>query len=193
MTTLKAVKRDMNVKAKALRRQGKITGNVYGKDMTESIPIQFSAKETKQFLNTHTKGSQAILDLEGQKINVLLKDVTYDPMSRQYYNIDFQMLVEGEKVISSVPILLLNPENAVGFLTHHLSEISYKAMPSALIEKVEIDVGKLKAGTILTVGDLDMAKNERIELITPPDTLILHMSEYHGYTKASEEETDENA
>lgn len=191
MMTLTAVKRDMNTKAKALRRQGKITGNVYGNGMAEAIPLQFSAIQAKRFLKTHAKGSQAILDLDGQKINALLKDVTYDPMTRQYYNIDFQALVEGEKVTSTTPIILQNVENVVGFLKHTLSEIAYKAMPFALVQPIEIDVAKLKVGTTLTVGDLDIAKNPDIELITPADTMILHLAEHNKHGGIEEEETAE--
>ena len=40
MNTLKAEKRNMQTKAKKLRREGFVTGNVFGREMKESMPIQ---------------------------------------------------------------------------------------------------------------------------------------------------------
>ena len=39
MNTLKAEKRSMAIKAKRLRREGFVTGNVFGREMKESLPI----------------------------------------------------------------------------------------------------------------------------------------------------------
>ena len=41
MNTLKAEKRTLAVKAKKLRREGYVTGNVFGKEMKESIPVKW--------------------------------------------------------------------------------------------------------------------------------------------------------
>ena len=43
MTTLKTTKRNPEVKAKKLRRDGFATGVLYGREMDENIPLQFSA------------------------------------------------------------------------------------------------------------------------------------------------------
>ena len=42
MNTLKAEKRSMDVKAKRLRREGYVTGNVFGREIEGSIPVQMS-------------------------------------------------------------------------------------------------------------------------------------------------------
>ena len=40
MNTLKAEKRTMDVKAKKLRREGYVTGIVFGREMKESVPVK---------------------------------------------------------------------------------------------------------------------------------------------------------
>ena len=45
MTTLKAEKRDPQVKAKKLRREGFVTGVLYGKEMKENVALKFEEKE----------------------------------------------------------------------------------------------------------------------------------------------------
>ena len=41
MNTLKAEKRDMSIKAKKLRREGFVTGNLFGRELEDSIPLKF--------------------------------------------------------------------------------------------------------------------------------------------------------
>lgn len=190
MTTIKAQKRDMKTKAKALRRQGKITGNISGKGLPESLPIQLDAIETGRFVKDHKEGSQVTIDLGDEVYNVLIKEISYQPAKHQYDNIEFQMLVAGEKVSCTVPIILTNTDDIRGYLTQNLSEVTFKAIPSALVEKIEIDAANLPLNKSLLVSDLDIAKNDAIDMITPMDTIILHISEHQ---KGVMEETPEEA
>ena len=68
MTTLKAEKRSMDVKAKRLRREGYVTGNVFGKKIQGSIPVKMEKKGVDRLLNpNYAKGDApaAILTREG--------------------------------------------------------------------------------------------------------------------------------
>ena len=42
MNTLKAEKRGMDVKAKKLRREGFVTGNLFGKEIEGSVPLKMN-------------------------------------------------------------------------------------------------------------------------------------------------------
>ena len=70
MNTLSAEKRDMQIKAKKLRREGFVTGNVFGKNMEGSMPLKIEKKEAERILRTCNKGSQLILTVE-QKYTML--------------------------------------------------------------------------------------------------------------------------
>ena len=48
MNTLSAEKRDMQIKAKKLRREGFVTGNVFGKNMEGSMPLKIVKKEAER-------------------------------------------------------------------------------------------------------------------------------------------------
>ena len=50
MNTLKAEKRSMDIKAKKLRREGYVVGNVFGKKIEGSIPVKFQKLELEKFL-----------------------------------------------------------------------------------------------------------------------------------------------
>ena len=48
MNTLKAEKRSMDVKAKKLRREGYVTGNVFGREMKESVPVKIESRSAAE-------------------------------------------------------------------------------------------------------------------------------------------------
>ena len=98
MTTLKAEKRSMDVKAKRLRREGFVTGNVFGHAIEGSIPVKMNAMDVDRLLKTEHKGGQINLDVEGQVYDVLIKEVDYNSMTRKIDEIDFQALVSDETV-----------------------------------------------------------------------------------------------
>ena len=128
MNTLSAEKRDMQIKAKKLRREGFVTGNVFGKNMEGSMPLKIEKKEAERILRTCNKGSQLILTVEGQKMPVLLKEIDYNAMKHEIVEMDFQALVKGEKVHSVAEVVLLNHEKVKsGVVELLLEEISYEA------------------------------------------------------------------
>ena len=176
MTTLKAEKRSMDVKAKRLRREGYVTGNVFGKKIQGSIPVKMEKKDVDRLLKTETKGGQIMLDVEGEVYDVLIKEVDYDAMANQVVEIDFQALVSNEKVHSVAEIILENEEMVVsGVLQDELKEVAYKALPKDLVEKVEIDCSELHVGDTLKVSDLAIAKNGNIDITTHLDTPVLNV------------------
>ena len=89
MNTLKAEKRSMDIKAKKLRREGYVVGNVFGKKIEGSIPVKFPALELEKFLKKAHKGSQIMLDVEGTQYDALIKDVAYNPVAGRIDEIDF--------------------------------------------------------------------------------------------------------
>ena len=189
MTTLKVQRRNMETKAKKLRSQGYVTGNLFGKEIEGSIPVQIEKSEAERIQRECMKGSQLYLELEGKTYDVLIKEMDYNTMNHQILEIDFQALVKGEKVHSVAEIVLHNKEKVVeGVLEQLLEEISYKATPEELVEKVEIDCSSLRLGDIIKVSDLDIAKNDKIELQTHLDTPIVSVVASKNVQPAEDEE-----
>ena len=193
MTTLKAEKRDMSIKAKKLRREGYVTGNLFGREINGSIPVKIEKSAAEKLVKTSNKGSQILLELEGTSYDVLIKEVQYNSMKGQIEEIDFQALVKGEKVHAVTEIFLLNHEKVnTGVVQQLLHEIAYKADPAHLLDKIEVDVGDMKAGDILKVKDLPIARDTNISLQTDPEADIVTVTEVHTAPDeaASEEEAE---
>ena len=188
MTTLKAEKRSMDVKAKRLRREGYVTGNVFGKKIQGSIPEK---KDVDRLLKTETKGGQIMLDVEGEVYDVLIKEVDYDAMANQVVEIDFQALVSNEKVHSVAEIIFENHDKVeAGVLQEVLKEVSYRALPAALVEKVKVDVGEMEIGDTIRVKDLSIAKDKDIDILTDLEAVVATVTAVHNNVPETDEEAD---
>ncbi len=192
MTTLKAEKRSMDVKAKRLRREGYVTGNVFGKKIQGSIPVKMTKKDVDRLLKTEMKGGQIMLDVDGESYDVLIKEVDYDAMANQVVEIDFQALVSNEKVHSVAEIIFENHDKVeAGVLQEVLKEVSYRALPAALVEKVKVDVGEMKIGDTIRVKDLSIAQDKDVDILTDMEAVVATVTAVHNNVpepEAAEEE-----
>ena len=181
MNTLKAEKRSMDIKAKKLRREGYVVGNVFGKKIEGSIPVKFQTLELEKFLKKAHKGSQIMLDVEGTQYDALIKDVAYNPVAGRIDEIDFQALVSTEKVHSVVEVILENHDKIVeGVLQESLEEIAYKALPADLVDEVRVDVGDMKIGDVIRVKDLPIYADKKITIMTDPDAVVVALNAAHN-------------
>ena len=181
MNTLKAEKRSMDIKAKKLRREGYVTGNVFGREMKESVPVKMEKAAVDRLLKACHKGSQVMLDIEGEKMNVLIKDVEFNPLKGQVDEIDFQALVSNEKVHSVAEIVL----------EQLLEEVQFKAYPSALVDKVEVDVSNMKVGDSIKVKDLTLSSDKDVDVMTDPETTVVTLQYVHN--SEADDDADEEA
>ena len=72
-----------------------------------------------------------------------------------------------------------------------LHEISFKALPAALVEKVEVDVGDLKVGDTIRVCDLPIAQDKDVDLMTDAEATVVTITEVHISAADAAEEADE--
>lgn len=192
MNTLSAEKRNMQIKAKKLRREGFVTGNVFGKNMEGSMPLKIEKKEAERILRTCNKGSQLTLTVDGETMPVLLKEIDYNPMKHEIVEMDFQALVKGEKVHSVAEVVLVNHEKVKsGVVELLLEEISYEALPENLVEKVEIDLAGKQAGDTIRVKDLPIATAEGVHLKTNPEETVVQVTEVHNVVEDEETDSEE--
>ena len=191
MSVLKAEIRDSNLKAKQLRRSGIIPGVLYGSRDSEPINIQFKQNEVERFLRTNTIGAKVELVIGDKKQLTLLKEISYAPVGRKAEHLCFMPLAEDEKINNIAQIILLNKNKVTGNINQSLFEVSYKAYPRDLVDKIEIDMEGKKAGDSMEVSDLEISKNENIEILTPPDTVIYNITAPSKVEDTPETEEDQ--
>ena len=179
MLTLKAEKRNPDEKAKKLRRDGFITGVLYGKEMKENVSLKFTEKDASAFIKNAKEGTQAYLELDGKNVDVLVKNIDFDPLTKKYMALDFQALVA------------VNEDKVQGIFEAELSEVHYKADPAHLLEPVEIDLAALPQTTkTMYVKDLKL-EEKGVHVTTSGEQQLFHIGEYGQEETDETEETEE--
>lgn len=163
---------------KKLRNDHQIPGVLYGHHI-ESQPIQISNADFDKFYKRHGVGASLDLNVDGKTVFALLKDVTVDLFKHNALHVEFQALSAGEKIKLKIPLNFTGKEAIpAGYLfqeMHH--EIEVHVLPKDLIESIEINVTETELGAHLTIGDLDIAKNDAFEIMEHLDTIIYSISE----------------
>ena len=194
MNTLKAQRRETTEKAKRLRREGYVTGNLFGRQIEGSILLKIEKKEAERIMRECMKGSQIMLEVEGKEYDVLIKEMDYDAMTRSILEMDFQELVKGEKVHSVAEIILHNTDKVIeGALEQLLEEVAYKATPEHLVDKIDVDCSTLHLGDTITVGDLAIAKNKDVDVVTHLDSIVVTVLAPNNADIPSDEDAEEAA
>ena len=184
----------MTIKAKKLRREGFVTGNLFGREMKESIPLKMEKGAVDRLLKDEGKGGRVRLEVAGEAYDALIKEVDYNPLKGWVDEIDFQALVSTEKVHSSAEIRLLNADKLVaGVPQQMLHEVEFKALPAALVEKIELDIGDLKVGDTVRVKDLEIAKDKDVDLSTDLEATVVTVTEVRGAAADTDTEAAEEA
>ena len=96
-------------------------------------------------------------------------------------------------MVHSVAEVVIHNQSKVvtGVVEELLDEIEYKALPSALVDKVEIDVAELRIGDTIKVKDLSLAQDKDVHLVTDPEATVVTVTESH-IAIADDEDSEEN-
>ena len=156
--------------------------------------IQIPTRDVNRFLTKVSKGDILKIEVkDNEEYNVLFKEISHHPVTRQVEHVEFQHIVADEPVNSVVNVILANREMNQNVVQQHIEEIPYNALPKDFIEDIVIDVKGMEAGNTITVGDLDAAKNDKIRILIPEDTVVLTVSEPVRVVLEDEEETEAEA
>ena len=75
--------------SRAVRKSGRMLGNVYGGPLTETVPITLDQKSAERTIRENGKSAQYTLTLEGQTYPVRLHEIQIATLKKQILHIDF--------------------------------------------------------------------------------------------------------
>lgn len=179
---LKAEERTiLGKKVKNLRKQGLIPAHVFGKKVeTEHVSVPY-----KEFLKVFRQaGETGLIDLKigAEKVKpVMIRGVARDAMTDKLTHIDFYQVNLAQKVTVPVPFILTGdaPE-LVGLgeaiVLQTLNEVSVEALPSDLVENIEINISSLKnIGDSITIAQLSY-DHSKLTLHAEPDAVVAKLA-----------------
>ncbi len=174
--SLEVKKRDLTgKKAKKLRKQGFVLGNIYGQD-TKSQSIMFNFKDFIKIYKTVKETGIVYLNLDNKEIPCLIKNLQLHPLTENILHVDFRKIDLKKKIETEVPIKTINQSEAVsqkgGILLIQSHNLLIEVLPEDIPQVIEIDISNIKdIGQEIKVADLQV--NEKYTIKTPKDRVIV--------------------
>ncbi|MDC0418339.1 50S ribosomal protein L25/general stress protein Ctc [Pelagibacteraceae bacterium] len=147
-----------------LRDSGFIPGILYGgKDINAKISID--KKLIKNILNSESFLSSVLnLDLDGNKLKVIPRDVSYNVISDEPIHIDLMRVVPGTKIVLEIPVKFINnidcPGLKVGGVLNIVRrKIELKCPAENIPEEIIVDLKGLEIGTSIKISSIKLPEN----------------------------------
>ncbi len=157
-TSIKAKAREAHKRSvkTELRKTGYVPAIVYG-FKTEATPIAVNEKELEKTIRTEGRNAILSLDVDGKKVNAVLKEVQKEPLKGKLIHLDFLAVSMRQELEVEVPVVATGTSVGVkegGVLQQPNRELKLTVKPSDIPENIEVDITELAIGDTLTVGDI---------------------------------------
>ncbi len=150
-----------------LRRDGMIPASVMSMNKGGTKLIKFDAHEFRMAMRGRS-GKQLLvtLDLDGQDVPALLREMQNDVLAGTPIHVDFSEVSLTQKVRVTVPLYLVGEATGVklggGVLEQVLRTVEVECLPTDIVEKFEVDVSSLGLDQTLFVRDLKLGDKQTL-------------------------------
>ena len=178
------------VATKAIRNAGGVPCVLYGGDQ----PLHFSAKELDFSKLVYTPNAHTVVIAleDGSKIDAILQDIQFHPVSDKILHVDFFQLHEGKEISMDIPVQLEGAAPGVlisgGVLRLNKRKLRVKALPAKLPDLLTVDISSLELGGKIYTSEL---KNDDYILLHPDNTVVCQIRTALASILATVEETDD--
>ena len=171
--TIKGSKRESvgKVATKALRNAGRVPCVLYGGDE----PLHFSAPELDFSKLVYTPNAHTVEIILGDdsKINAILQDIQFHPLTDKILHADFYQLFDDKEISMNIPVKLEGSAPGViisgGVLSRNKRKLLVKALPANLPDFITVDISKLELGNKIYTESL---QNDSYSILHPDNTVV---------------------
>ena len=170
---------------KALRDAGMVPCVIYGGDQ----PVHFAAEEKafKSLVYTPNAHTVVIELNSGKKVDVILQDIQFHPVSDKILHIDFYALKDDKEIMMEIPVKVTGTSPGVlggGVLRLNQRRLKVKALPKNLPDYVEANISELEMGNKLYVTKIE---TNNFKLMHPDNTVVAQVRISRAAMKAAQE------
>ena len=166
MNSLEASIRNTKTKGElnTLRQKGEVPAIIYG-GTEENQKVSLSKKQIKYLIEQENFLSNIIsLNIEGQTIKALPREVSYDTLTDDPIHIDFLRIVKGAKIIIEIPVRFINNEKSPGLkrggvLNIVRRKIELKCATENIPNELVVDLEGLEIGTSIKISSISLPEN----------------------------------
>jgi large subunit ribosomal protein L25 len=182
--------------SRRLRHADKVPAILYG---GEDAPVALTLEHNKVINAADFEAFYShvlTLNVDGKKVEALLKDVQRHPFKPKITHLDFQRVIAGQEVHTSVPIHFVNEQKCQavkdgGIAEHHVTEVEITCLPKDLPEFIEVDMTAVEMGQTIHLSDLTLpAGVASVELAKDDETHDLAVVTVKPAPKAAATEDD---
>ena len=192
--TIKGSKRESvgKVATKALRNAGQVPCVLYG----GGEPLHFAAPELGFSKLVYTPNAHTVLiELEGgEKINAILQDIQFHPLTDKILHVDFYRLFEDKEISMNIPVKVEGAAPGVllsgGVLVLNKRKLRIKALPKNLPDFVIANISELQLGNKLYTSKL---QSEDYTILHPDNTVVCQVRTSRNSMKLEAETPEETA
>jgi len=150
--------------ARALRRDGKVPGILYGKGQTPmsiTLPLKELALE---YARGRFRSRLINITLDnGKTIQALPKDMQFHPVTDVIEHVDFIKIEPGMTLHVSVPVKIVGQDKAMGLkrggvLNVVRHEIEFICAPDAIPTHIEVNVSAMDIGHSIHIDSIELPK-----------------------------------
>ena len=171
--TIKGSKRESvgKVATKALRNAGRVPCVLYG----GGEPHHFSAPELDFSKLVYTPNAHTVEIILGDdsKINAILQDIQFHPLTDKILHADFYQLFDDKEISMNIPVKLEGSAPGViisgGVLSRNKRKLRVKALPANLPDFITVDISKLELGNKIYTESL---QNDTYSILHPDNTVV---------------------
>lgn len=147
--------------SRVLRREGRVPAVIYG-NKEEPLAIHVEAKELVRLLGTgHFMNSIVEIEVGGQKVRTLPKDVAFHPVTDRPLHADFLRLSANATVHVNVPVVFANEDASPGLkrggvlnIVRHELEMVCDA--NSIPDEIVVDVTGFDVGDSIHVSSVTL-------------------------------------
>jgi large subunit ribosomal protein L25 len=189
--------------SRRLRKSGLVPAIIYGGD-TAPASINLKHNEFIHALDNEAIYTQVLgLNVDGNKEDVILRDLQRHPFKNMIMHADFQRVDQKKALHVTVPLHFINEEachgvkQEGGLLNHLMTEVEVIALPKDLPEFIEVDVIALKLGEILHLSDIKLPAGVELMALShgdehDHDTGVAAVHKTRGTGADSDDASDES-
>ncbi len=177
------------VSTKALRNAGKVPCVVYGGDN----PIHFSAEVLafKDLVYTPDVYTVVISLEDGQKINAILQDIQYHPVTDNILHVDFYQIFDDKEITMEIPVKIVGNSRGVrngGVLRVPNRKLKVKGLPANLPDFIQADITELRIGNKLYITAI---ATEDYKFMHPDNTVVAQVRRSRTSVADADDDEDE--
>lgn len=149
--------------ARALRREGKIPAIIYGGTKGEvSIATDFRELNI-EYQKGHFSSKVVELDVAGEKIRTLPRDIQIHPVTDDVLHVDFQRITKDQKVRVMVPVVLKDADKSPGLKRGGVLNIVRRDV------ELSCDIDSIPSRLVINLESLQIGDSVHVSAVDLPE------------------------